>query len=249
MQRYEENEERMEDDSIDLFAIAQDMWKNFRYYKKRFLFLILAVTVIFSSVRILNYKPNYKSYITFVITQKEKQGSNTNSFTKSTWDVGVTNLMNNTFPYIMERGGLDNQIRQEMGLKEEDYLPVSLSAEVTEDLNLLTINAYSEDGKMAQTAVDVLEDYYPSYAYEIYSDCEMAVIDKSSISGEPVGSRNVIKNIILGFIGGCFIALIILGIMSIKAPTIRNNNDLKKYFNLSCLGLIPLVHFKRERKI
>lgn len=239
MQIYEENEEKMDDDSIDLLAMAQDMWRNFCYYKKRLIFLILVVAVLFTSFKVVTYSPVYKSYITFVVTKNENYGYTVNSLTKSTIDSVVTNLMESTFPYIMDNGGLNSQIREEMGINEDDIFPVGFSTDVTEDLNLLTINAISSDAKMAQKAIDAVEKYYPSFAYEIESGCEMAVIDKSSLSGELVAGRSLVKNMILGIMGGCFIVLVILGIMSIKAPTIRNYNDLKKYLNISCLGIIP----------
>ena len=48
MQLYEENENIQTDNQIDLWDLAETMWKNFRRYWGRLLLLVIIVTVGFT---------------------------------------------------------------------------------------------------------------------------------------------------------------------------------------------------------
>ena len=125
MQLYEENEEILNDDAIDIIAILDTMWKNFRKYWKRLLALLIVVSGIFIGYSVYNYEAVYESYVTFVVTK-----DHTNNV-----DSVVAQRIANSFPYLLRSAGLENQIRKDMELSGTEAFPVSLTAANMEDTN------------------------------------------------------------------------------------------------------------------
>ena len=133
MQLYEENENIQTDNQIDLWDLAETMWKNFCRYWGRLLLLVIIVTVGFTGYMVYSYHPMYESYVTFVVTK-----DNTN-----TVDSVVTARIAKSFSYLLRSGGLENRIRKEIGLMNGNSLPATLTASSMEDTNLLTVTAVS----------------------------------------------------------------------------------------------------------
>ena len=69
MQLYEENNQEQTMNKIDLWDLAETMWKNFRRYWGRLLVLIAVITFLFTGYKIYSYHPVYESYVTFVVTK------------------------------------------------------------------------------------------------------------------------------------------------------------------------------------
>ena len=238
MQLYEENEEIQMPNKIDLWDLAETMWKNFRRYWGRLILLAVILTVGFAGYTIYTYNPTYTSYATFVVTK-----NNTNSV-----DSVVSARIANSFPYILKSGGMENRIRTELGLVNGAAFPASLSASSMEDTNLLTITAVSSSDTQGQQVITAVIKYLPEYIPDVVGNVKLTVIDQSGLADEETVRLSIPKTVLKGCLVGIVAVLAILFLLAYNDSTIRRYEDLKKHLNISCLGTIPLTKFKKRKQ-
>lgn len=238
MQLYEENEEKQEINKIDLWDLAETMWKNFRRYWGRLILLAVVLAAGFIGYTIYSYHPVYESYVTFVVSK-----DNNNSV-----DSVVSSRIAKSFPYILRSGGLENRIRSELGLVSGAAFPASLTASSMEDTNLLTVTAISSSDTQGQQVIDALIKYLPEYAAEVVGNADLTVIDQTGLSDGAENSLSIPKTVIKGIGLGIVVILGILFLLAYNDSTIRKYEDLKKYLNISCLGTIPVTKFKKRKQ-
>lgn len=238
MQLYEENENIHTENQIDLWDLAETMWKNFRRYWGRLLLLALVLIAGFVGYTAYSYHPVYESYATFVVTK-----DNTN-----TVDSVVSARIARSFPYILRSGGLENRIRKELGLMNGSGLPAVLAASSMEDTNLLTVTATSSSDTQGQQVIDVLIQYLPDYAAEVVGNVTLTVIDQTGLTDQPSNAISIPKTVLKGCFLGIIAVLAILFLLAYNDSTVRRYEDLKKYLNIPCLGTIPLTKFKKRKQ-
>lgn len=238
MQLYEENNQEQTMNKIDLWDLAETMWKNFRRYWGRLLLLIAVITFLFTGYKIYSYHPVYESYVTFVVTKDNSAAA----------DSVLSARIANTFPYVLKNGGLENQIRKEIGLVGEVKFPATLTASYMEDTNLLTITATSSNESQGQQIINAVIQYLPEYLTEVVGNTQMTVIDKTGLSDGASNHLNILKTVFEGIAIGIVLTLGILFLLAYNDSTIRRYDDLKKYLNVTCLGSVPLTRFKKRKQ-
>ena len=238
MQLYEEKEQTQTDNQIDLWDLAETMWKNFRRYWGRLILLAVILAVGFVGYTVYSYHPVYESYVTFVVTK-----DNTN-----TVDSVVSARIAKSFPYILKSGGLENRIRKEIGLMNGSGLPASLSASSMEDTNLLTVTAVSSSDTQGQQVIDALIQYLPDYVTEVVGNVSLTVIDQTGLADQSSNALSIPKTAVKGCALGILAVLVILFLLAYNDTTIRRYEDLKKHLNIPCLGTIPLTKFKKRKQ-
>lgn len=238
MQIYEENEELVQENTIDLIDLMDTMWKNFKKHWTRLLVLWIIVSGLFIGYSIYSYDPVYESYVTFVVT---KDNSNT-------VDSVVASRIANSFPYLLRSAGLESQIRKDMGLASSVALPVSFTASTMEDTNFLTITAVSGSDTKAQQAADAVINHLQNYIGGIAGNTTLTLIDRTGFPETPDNPQNLVIVWLKGIVIGLVVILVILFLMAYNDSTIRRYDDLKKYLNLECLGTIPLTKFKKRKQ-
>ena len=238
MQLYEENNQEQTMNKIDLWDLAETMWKNFRRYWGRLLLLIAVITVVFTGYQIYSYHPVYESYVTFVVSKDNSNAA----------DSVLSARIANTFPYVLKSGGLENQIRKEIGLVNGAEFPAALTASSMGDTNLLTITATSSNEAQGQQIINAVIEYLPEYLTEVVGNTNMTVIDKTGLSDGLSNHLNVLKTALEGIAVGMVLVLGILFLLAYNDSTIRRYDDLKKYLNVACLGSVPLTRFKKRKQ-
>lgn len=238
MQLYEENENVQTNNQIDLWDLAETMWKNFRRYWGRLLLLAIVLTIGFVGYTVYSYHPVYESYVTFVVTK-----DNTN-----TVDSVVSARIAKSFPYILRSGGLESRIRKELGLVNGSALPASLTASSMEDTNLLTVTAVSSSDTQGQQVINALIQYLPDYVTEVVGNVTLTTIDQTGLTDQASNALSIPKTVVKGCILGILAVLVILFLLAYNDSTIRRYEDLKKHLNIPCLGTIPLTKFKKRKQ-
>ena len=238
MQLYEENNQEQTMNKIDLWDLAETMWKNFRRYWGRLLVLIAVITFLFTGYKIYSYHPVYESYVTFVVTKDNSNAA----------DSVLSARIANTFPYVLKNGGLENQIRKEISLVGEAKFPATLTASYMEDTNLLTITATSSNESQGQQIINAVIQYLPEYLTEVVGNTQLTVIDKTGLSDGVSNHLNILKTVFEGIAIGIVLTLGILFLLAYNDSTIRRYDDLKKYLSVTCLGSVPLTRFKKRKQ-
>lgn len=238
MQLYEEKEQTQSSGQIDLWDLAETMWKNFRRYWGRLILLAIVLCVGFTGYTVYSYHPVYESYVTFVVTK-----DNTNAV-----DSVISARIAKSFPYILRSAGLENRIRKEIGIMNGSALPASLTASSMEDTNLLTVTAVSSSDTQGQQVIDALIQYFPEYVSEVVGNVSLNVIDQTGLTDQASNALSIPKTVAKGCTLGILAVLVILFLLAYNDSTIRRYEDLKKHLNIPCLGTIPLTKFKKRKQ-
>lgn len=226
-------------DEIDLLNLVDDMWKGFRKFWELFLTLIIICTIVFTGINILRYQPVYESYVTFVVNKNQT----------SEGDSLVAARLANSFDYVLASGGLTNTIKNDLEIEEDEDIPATIFASNLEDTNFLTITAQSEDAEQAEAVIESIARNYPSIAPQVAGTVELISLDRSGEASEPMSSFQPVVTVLKGLLIGCVLTLVILAVMSLMDSTIRRYDDLKKYMSIPNLGTIPVIRFKKRKKI
>lgn len=224
---------------IDLLNLVDDMWKGFRKFWELFLGLIIISGIVFTAVSFFRYKPVYESYVTFVVSKNQT----------SEGDSLVASRLANSFAYVLNSGELTSAIRNDMELGAGEAIPASLSASNLVDTNFLTITAYSADPAQAEAVIDSVARNYPSIAPQVVGTVELISLDRSGEALQPVSVFHPVITAGKGVLLGCALSIAILAVMSLADTTIRRYEDLRKYMSIPNLGSIPVIRFKKRKKM
>lgn len=114
-----------------------------------------------------------------------------------------------------------------------------ISVALKENTRIIKITVSSESPQLSKSIADTVRDAVNEKTKDVMGGIEAVnPIDEASLPDGP-SSPNVMKNTAIGFLGGAFVVIIILVIMFILDDTIKTQEDIEKYLNLSVLAAIP----------
>lgn len=232
-----------EDLDIELIQMLTDilrgLWKN--------VWLIAALvsivgTVCFFAAR-YQYRPYYKAYTTFTVNTVSTIGYNSKAQKNS-----VTNRIGSVFPYILMSDALKSLVVEDMGYANLDELPAEISASVVKDTNLVTLQVISEDPQIAYDTLRSVLRNYPSISDVAIGEVALKQMDESGIPTLPANEPQSRKMAAVGMLATLLICMVVLALQAITRKTIRNEDELTRYFNAEYLGSMPSVVFKKRSK-
>ena len=150
----EPDDGEMEIDLVQLFA---GMWKSLR----RLWWLVLLLAVIgaagFYAFQTLRFEPMYRCSTTFTVaTGDENSGSYSFYYDSSTAD-----QLSRTFPYILDSSFFRSALLERLNKTELDG---TITSEVIEDSNMVTLTVTSPDAEDAKAILDAALEIYPETA-------------------------------------------------------------------------------------
>ena len=231
-----------EEEKIDFGTLIDDMWKGF----KRFWWLFLLIISLFASAVFFlarwQYKPVYHAFSTFTVKTSEAFGYSSASYNQT-----VASQLGEVFPYLLTSEVLNKLVAADIGM---DHVPGTITAKAMESTNLITL---SVDAENAQLAYDVLQSVirnYPRVSAYVTGDIVLTPMDESGVPSGPSNSINFRTRARYGALIGALICLIWLILYALTRMTIRSEDDLRKVFNIPCLGSVPFAQLKkRSRKV
>lgn len=119
-------------------------------------------------------------------------------------------------------------------------LASSVSVTLLEDTRILQIDVVNSSPHLAKEIADTLRDAVNAKTKDVMGGIEaINAIDEATLPVVP-SSPNVIKNTLIGFIGGAGIVMLIVIILFLMDDTIKSNEDVEKYLGISVLASIPM---------
>lgn len=249
MEKYQVESTEINDDEIeiDLAILFGDMWKGIkRFWWLLLLFIALAASIaVYFSVRI--YTPKYRAAATFSVavnTQNSSAYDEEDSY-GFTYKKSITSQMADTFPYILQSNVLQNIVANELGVEQ---LNGTISIESYTDSNLFRLMVDSDNAQDAYNILQSVVSNYPQIATFVIGDTKLNIIESPSLPSTPENPLSIQKNVLIGCGIGLLFGLIVMFIYAVSRKTIRTVEDFKKKTNVSCVGTIPKVVFKKRNK-
>ena len=161
------------------------------------------------------------------------------------YDTHTAAQMAKTFPYLLDSDLLLERVKADMGV---EYLNGTPRAKVIENSNLFTLSVTSRDPQAAYDILQSLIKNYPAVAEYVIGKTQLNMIDYPEFPSMPYNRTQHVKYAAIGGMIGFVLGLgIVLGYALLR-NTIRKETDIAAKLHTNCLGAIPLVVPKGNRK-
>ena len=193
-----------------------------------------------------SYVPMYRSSATFTVTSQNAQptisGISSYSFY---YDASTTSQLTETFPYILQCNILQDAIINDLDLT---YMPASLSASSVPGANLFTLTSSGTDPQMVYDVLIAAIENYPDAAKYVVGNIKFDMIETPVVAAAPYNKSNFTTNAMEGAVIGFAIGICFILLYALMRRTIKTNDDIKRELNLTSLGTVPVIKFRKYVK-
>jgi len=229
-----------EEEKIDFGTLIDDMWKGF----KRYWWLFLLIISLFASASFFlarwRYKPVYHAYSTFTVKTEEALG-----YSSANYNQTVATQLGEVFPYLLTSDVLNKLVAEDIGM---DTVPGTVKAGAMDATNLITLSVDAENGQLAYDILQSVIRNYPKVSDYVIGNIVLNPMDESGVPATPSNQVNFRSRAKFGGLIGAVLCLIILILYALTRMTIRSEDDLRKVFNIPCLGSIPYAQLKKRSR-
>ena len=230
-----------EEEKIDFSMLIDDMWKGL----KRFWWIFLAVISLLASISYFvsrwTYKPVYRAYSTFTVKTVEALGFSTSGYNET-----VAKQLGQVFPYLLTSEVLNKMVAEDIGM---DSVPGKVSASALEGTNLITLAVEADNGQLAYDILQSVIRNYPSVSEYVIGEISLNPMDESGVPAGPSNGVDFKRRAEYGMLLGAALCFIWLVLYALTRMTIRSEEDLRKVFNIPCLGSVPLSRLKKRSRL
>lgn len=207
--------------------------------------LVLASVMswLFFYVSARKYTPLYTSKATFTILAAYVDNYAGYSY-RYYYNSQTASQMAVTFPYILNSYLLQEIVCEDLGVP---YLNGSINAVAIPDTNLFTIMVTSTNPNDAYHILNSVIRNYPKVAEFVIGDTKMNMLSSPKVPTNPTNRPVYSRMTKIGFLAGCVLGCGFIFLYALTRTTIRKVDDVKKILNLECLGVLPVVKFKRRK--
>lgn len=227
---------------IDLAVLVRDLLRSFGklWWLTILLAVIMSISFLLNAVR--SYSPVYKAEATFTVETYSATQSGYTFF----YDNRTAAQMAKTFPYILDSDLLLERVKADLGV---EVLKGTPSAKVIENSNLFTLTVTSQDPQAAYDILLALIKNYPSVAEYVIGKTQLNMIDQPEFPSVPSNSTEHLVSVIKGGFIGFVLGLCVVIVYAILRNTVRQEGDITGKLHSNCLGTVPLVIARGNRKI
>lgn len=235
------NPERIEGKGITLNyrVLIVDCIKGAR---KFWYLLIILVMIGFSVMYYIsnsNYVPEYKSSVTFTVNTLNKSGTSYSYI----YNYSASSSLEKAFPYLITSPVMKNMLKDELGTS---YINGSYEAEVMPSSNIFTITVTSDSARDAYDIVNAIIKCYPKLSSYVIGESEIEFIAKPEIPERPFTSSTILRDSLIGALGGFGLWAALIFLYALTRTTIRNPEDISDKLGQTCIAEIPYVKRRRN---
>lgn len=217
---------------------------------RRLWWLCIILAVLIGGFRYISdyrsYVPMYRSSVTFTVTSQNSQSTISGISSYSFYyDASATSQLTETFPYILQCNILQDAIINDLDLT---YMPASLSASFVPGTNLFTLTSSGKDPQMVYDVLLSAIENYPDAAKYVVGNIRFDMIETPVVASSPYNKSNYTANAMEGAVIGLAIGMCFILLYALMRRTIKANDDIKRELNLTSLGTVPIVKFRRYVK-
>lgn len=222
-----------------------DIWRGVKKFWWLCAILAALFAVFMAVFSYISFVPTYTVSATFTVRTQDISASGTGITSYSYYYNRTTaEQLSDTFPYILESKLLQTAVCEDLGVKS---MPASISATSVSGTNMFTMKA---TGRNPQETYDVLisaMENYPSVAEYVIGSSELTMISEPVLPENPSNSRQTKLYVVIGAAAGIALGGVWIFIYAIFRNTVRTKKDIKEKLNQLCLGILPIVSFKKYK--
>lgn len=203
---------------------------------KRKLWLIILSAIMMGAVSFLFTKfmvtPLYTSSSQFLVLTKE-------TTLTSLANLQLSNYLTNDYKELVLSAPVLKEVVENLEL-DFDYktLKKKISINNPEDTRILIMTVEDIDPERACVIVDELAEVAAKYIGETMEMTPPKIIGNGEVNPNP-SSPSIVKNTALGVMLGIVISVALVVLMAMMDDTIKSEEDIEKYLNVSNLASVP----------
>ena len=227
---------------FNIATLLQDLLRSFGklWWLTVLLAAIAAACALMYTVK--SYRPTYKAEATFTVETYSATQSGYAFF----YDSRTAAQLALTFPYILDSDLLLERVKADMGV---EFLNGTPSAEVIPDSNLFTLVVTSRDPQAAYDILQAMIRNYPAVAEYVIGKIQLNMIDYPEFPSTPSNSTQHLSAAVKGGGLGFVLGLVIVVLYAFLHSTVRREADITEKLHATCLGIVPLVIPRGNRKL
>lgn len=210
---------------FDPIVLVQDV-------AKRWLLVLLVALMVGVGTYIvsdLSYQPQYKTTMTFVVTDRDSNSTVYNNLSS-------TNTLATVFSELLNSSILRKSILQEIGSTSFDG---TIHAAVVPETNLLTVTVTASDPRTAFLVAQAIIEHHETVTYQVVDGIALEVLQNPTIPTAPQNSTGGTGRMKKAMLLAAVAMVALLGGMSYLRDTIRSGKEAKSKLDCAYLGEIP----------
>lgn len=226
--------------------IEIDLSELFRViFSKLFIILFvgaLGAIAMFAYTKLL-VQPKYTSSTKVYILNKPTGDSLTTS------DLAFATYLARDYQVLIVSDPVLKEVINELNLNmTTKSLASCISVKLEEDTRIIQIDVQSTSPQLAKDIADTLRDAVNEKTKNVMGGIEAVnAIDEASLPVTP-SSPKIMKNTVIGFVGGAAVVILIVIFLFIMDDTIKTQEDVERYLGLSVLASIPMQKDNTDNK-
>lgn len=212
--------------------------------RKLWIIILSGITagLIFIVVTMLFITPQYESTTKMYVISKQ----DSNTLTSQDMQTSLS-LTKDYAELIMSRTVTEGVIAQlNLELTDKQLLQ-KIRVDSGTDTRILSITVTDEDPYQASQIANAVRDIASAHIQKVMNIDAVNVVDMANIPNEK-SSPSLSKNGIIGGLLGVILATAIILIVYLTNDTVKSQEDVEKYLQLSVLGTIPLMEMEKKSK-
>ena len=169
---------------IDLIELLRGLLRSARHLLLLGLLLMASAAAAMGFLAHIRYTPMYQASASFTVkTIGDMLDNEVNTAYGFFYDKNTADQIEKTFPYILSSGILQKQLCKELGTT---YVNGSVTAQVIEDSNLVTLSARSRNKEDAKKILDAVIVVYPQVAEYVLGEIEFEFLNEPELQESPI---------------------------------------------------------------
>ena len=195
--------------------------------------LIVGLIALLTSKLFL--KPVYESSTKLYIINRQNETATTYN------DIQSSTQLTKDYKILVTSRTVTERVIGELNLDmTANQLASSITVNTPTDTRILEITVANHDQYKAKEIADKVAQISSDSICRIMQIEDVNIVDEANFPSTPV-SPNVKKNTLIGGALGILLAAAIVIIRYLMNDTIRNSEDIERYFGISTLALIPIA--------
>ena len=224
------NQDNTKSVEIDVLALLHKLWT-----KK---LLILFTAFYFAAFSFLGtyffIQPTYTSTTRIYVVNQATDNKNL-----SAQDLQAgTYLVNDYKEIITSNDVLSEVIKDEKLNLSEAELSKMVSVNIPTDTRLISISVKAKTGQDAQVLANKVREVASKKIKTVTKVEDVTTLEEAKLPSSP-SSPNIKRNVLLGAILGCFVAIVAVLVREVLDDRIRRPEDVEDVLEMTLLGIVP----------
>lgn len=212
-----------------------DLTQLFNYFKSKWIYILLAVSLAFclSSIYATRLRDlEYTSSTTILLNQASDQLDNS--------DISLNNSLVSTYSEIIKSKRVLRQVINDLALEYSyEELAGKISVGAVSDTQIIRISVTDTNNVLAADIANSIAQAFSREIVELYNLENVNIIDEAEVS-ESSSSMSNVKIVAIGVIAGGIISVAIIFVLFYFDTTVKSEDDITRITGLPVIGIIPL---------